>query len=59
MKQDPEILKSVFYSQINFWIGTLLLLTVALGGSLVIWHAATGLNPISDAMASEITALKN
>lgn len=45
--RDP-FLKEVLLSQVHFFIGTILLVSAALGASLIIWHTATYKNPLTD-----------
>ncbi|MDE2071346.1 MAG: hypothetical protein KGI70_01265 [Patescibacteria group bacterium] len=45
---------SLLKERVNVWLGSLFLGSWALAASLMIWHAATGSNPISDAMAKAI-----
>ena len=50
---DP-IRGSIWKSHVNFFLGTMLLASVGLWASVVMVHAAWGINPVTNAFAAVV-----
>lgn len=57
--RDAGLEKSILLSQVNFYISITFIGVFAFAAGLLIWHAATGQNPIADAMAQQLYAEQN